>query len=412
MMYLALLLSPLLIVTGLVMMIFRSTRTVGKGLLTGGVAALGVIVLLVVGLAAVMTGLPWWATLSALVLTGAVIALLICIIWRVIKKKEVWWLLLIGMLLCVAALFGSIAYSVWKNSIPTVGESGDLLWQYRPYSEGTKVAELNEPSELTLENDLPRMDGATALYPIYSAFAKAVYPEEVLRSDSSWDVLECSTTTRAYERIVDGESDIIFCAAPSEQQLKYAEENGVELVFTPIGREAFVFFVNSKNPLSDISYDQIRGIYSGKLTQWEQLGVNGLGRIRAFQRDEGSGSQSALERLMAGETLMTPIKEDVVDGMGGIITRTADYRNYKNAIGYSFRFYSTEMAANDQIKLLSINGVAPTLENIDNGTYPIASEFFAVTRSDADENTLRLLEWMQGEQGQSLVEATGYTPIG
>ena len=70
------------------------------------------------------------------------------------------------------------------------------------------------------------------------------------------------------------------------------------------------------------------------------------------------------------------------------------------------------MVVNDQIKLLSINGIEPTLENIENGTYPIASEFFAVTRSDADENTLKLLEWIQGEQGQALVEATGYTPIG
>ncbi len=134
-------------------------------------------------------------------------------------------------------------------------------------------------------------------------------------------------------------------------------------------------------------------------------------RYAPFQRDKGSGSQSALERLMAGRELIKAPEEDVIDVMSGIITRTADYRNYKNAIGYSFRFYSTEMAGNEQIKLLSINGVAPTGENIENGTYPIASEFYAVTRTDAGENTIRLLEWIQGEQGQSLIEKTGYTPL-
>ena len=113
-----------------------------------------------------------------------------------------------------------------------------------------------------------------------------------------------------------------------------------------------------------------------------------------------------------GETpLMDPPREDRIDGMGGIIDQTADYKNYKNAIGYSFRFYSTEMVGNEQIKLLSVNGVAPTLENIENGTYPIASQFFAVTRSDADENTQALLNWILSEEGQELIEKTGYTPL-
>ena len=109
---------------------------------------------------------------------------------------------------------------------------------------------------------------------------------------------------------------------------------------------------------------------------------------------------------------MTPPREDVIDGMGGIITKTSDYRNYKNALGYSFRFYSTSMVKNDKIKLLSLNGISPTAENIENGTYPMASYFYAVTRADADENTKRFVEWMTGPEGQELVAKTGYTPLG
>ena len=61
---------------------------------------------------------------------------------------------------------------------------------------------------------------------------------------------------------------------------------------------------------------------------------------------------------------------------------------------------------------LEVNGAAPTVENIENGSYPLASSFYAVTRGDADENTLALLKWICGEQGQALVERTGYTPLG
>ena len=63
------------------------------------------------------------------------------------------------------------------------------------------------------------------------------------------------------------------------------------------------------------------------------------------------------------------------------------------------------------VKLLAVNGVHPTVENIENGTYPLASSFYAVTRSDADQNTLALLEWICGPQGQALVEKAGYTPL-
>ena len=69
------------------------------------------------------------------------------------------------------------------------------------------------------------------------------------------------------------------------------------------------------------------------------------------------------------------------------------------------------MLGGGDVKLLSVNGAAPTVENIENGTYPLASSFFAVTRSDADENTQALLEWICGPQGQALVKKTGYTPM-
>lgn len=388
---------------------FEKTRYVGKALISICIAIAAFIGILAVFIGNMMTGTPGWVLLLEFAIVILVATLILCAIWGKFGSKMVW--LAAALLVCLCCVGGYIGHSCYVSSIPTVGESDDLLRQYRPYADGTEVAVLEEESTLKLESDLPKMDGATALFPVYSAFARAVYPESAISDYWNSECLDCSKTTRAYENIVTGEADIIFVAGPSEEQLQYAADNGVELVFTPVGREAFVFFVNSQNPLDDITYEQIQAIYSGELTRWEELGVPDLGKIRAFQRDKGSGSQSALERLMAGKNLVDPPMEDVVDGMGGIITRTADYRNFKNAIGFSFRFYSTEMVKNDQIRLLSINGIAPTLENIENGTYPIASEFYAVTRSDADENTLLLLEWVQSQQAQLLVEKTGYTPV-
>jgi phosphate transport system substrate-binding protein len=79
------------------------------------------------------------------------------------------------------------------------------------------------------------------------------------------------------------------------------------------------------------------------------------------------------------------------------------------------------MIAENKIKFLSINGVEPTAANIANGTYPFASDFYAITvvrepENDIDakriKNTKKLMDWILSPQGQSLVEKTGYVPIG
>ena len=332
----------------------------------------------------------------------------IAALWRIIKKKYIYIPLIILFVICVGIL--SVFMIVESNdaSIQTVGENNDLLTAYEPYGENTKAVTLDEKADCKITDDYPVMDGATALYPIYASFAKALYPRELLTDN---EYLKCTTTTWAYKNIVTGDADIIFAALPSAEQEQYAAENGVELVYTPIGKEAFVFFVNAKNPISDITVSDLQKIYSGEIDEWSSLGIDGMGKIKAFQRDAGSGSQSTMEKFMGDIPLADAPKADVIGDMGGIIEKTADYKNYKNAIGYSFRFYSTEMVKNNQIKLLSINGVYPSVENIKNGTYPLASYFYAVTRKDASANTLRILEWLRGEQAQKIIEMTGYTPL-
>ncbi len=313
-----------------------------------------------------------------------------------------WWLFVIAAALLITG--GCLAGMEWYDSSIKVDDTSPWR-EWRPNIENSRVVRLEDEISLKLTEDLPRMNGATALYPVYAAFAAAVYPKDAI----TYQVLNCSTTSGAYKNIVDGECDIIFCAEPSQAQVDYAREKGVELVFTPIGKEAFVFYVNSKNPLENVSIAEIRGIWSGEITRWDEMGIENLGTIRPFQREEGSGSQSTFIKLMGDTPIMEPEQENVIGDMGGIIRKTADYRNYKNAIGYSFRFYATVMNPNVGIRLLSVNGVSPTRENIENSSYPLANCFYAVTRSNADENTLALLEWICGPQGQALVEMTGYT---
>ncbi|ARD48280.1 substrate-binding domain-containing protein [Sporosarcina sp. P33] len=323
------------------------------------------------------------------------------------KQRKRWFGLIAGAVIIGAAVWP--AMQLYKASISTVGAEVDVYY-YEPFAfdRESKLVSLKEEATVQFENHLPRIDGATALYPLYAAFVQAVYPEKEYNPYDS-EVM-ANTTPVAYDNLFNGKVDMILAAGPSDAQLKVAKEKGLELKLTPVGREAFVFFVNQKNPINGLELKQIQGIYAGNITNWDEVG--GINEpIRAFQRPADSGSQTALERLMGDIPIMDAPKENVSEGMGGIISEVSKYRNYKNAIGYTFRYYSTEMVGNEEIKLLAIDGVKPTKETIRSDEYPIASEFYIVTAGTKNPNVGKFIEWMVSAQGQELVEKVGYVPI-
>ena len=351
-----------------------------------------------------------------------VLALVLTICWDLPPRWGKGIGILFLCLLACCALY--VGHGIYKESLPTLDDRDTLLYQYEPDTSGSKAIVLEEPATLQFDAataNTIRLDGATALYPVYASFVRNVWPTDVDTSRytaEGYGAVACSGTIDAYTRLIKGEADMIFAAAPSEAQIEAARNAGVEFHLTPIGREAFVFFVNSKNPVEDLTVEQIRGIYTGEITSWKEVGGKNQS-IRPFQRAENSGSQSALLRLMEGLPLMDPETEDRIAGMGGIINEVASYRNYKNAIGFSFRYYSTEMVENGNIKLLALNGVEPTKETIRDGSYPISSYFYAVTASPIGEpaaeetnpDLAAFLEWILSLQGQEIIERVGYVSL-
>ena len=296
-----------------------------------------------------------------------------------------------------------------NDRVLRVREGNVNLYAYTPYAKKTQAAFLDTISTLKLETDLPLLNGATALYPVYAAFAQAVYPKKEYGLYAG--EVACNNTIQAYEKLINKTTDVIFVAPPSKEQLEKAEKAGVGFRYTPIGKEAFVFFVNSQNPVNDLTVEQLQAIYSGEITNWKELGGNDE-TIRPFQRNENSGSQTAFVHFMQGKTIIEPPKENVHYIMEPIVTQTADYANYGNAIGFSFRYYVNEMVKNKDVKILKINGVCPELETIKNDTYPLSSSFYAITLIDNNKlNVTNFLEWIVSEQGQYLVKKTGYCPI-
>ncbi|MCL1858073.1 MAG: substrate-binding domain-containing protein [Oscillospiraceae bacterium] len=290
-----------------------------------------------------------------------------------------------------------------------VGDEVDF-WNYQPFSRNNFLKSLNETPDITFTEDYPKLDGATAAYPVYGAIAQELY--KGLDEITAENYVKCTTTANAYERLIRGEIDILFGAQPSQQQIQSAREKGVEFTLTPIAKEAFVFFVHKDNPVSSLTLEQIQDIYQKKITNWKKVGGKSE-KIMPFQRPENSGSQTVmLAMIMKDKKLPAPLREEYAAGMGGIINQVAEYRNYTSAIGYSFRYFATGMRSNDNIKLLAIDGTEPTVENIRNGAYAFTVDVYAVTAGPQSKNTAMLINWILSEQGQNFIETCGYVRRG
>ena len=184
--------------------------------------------------------------------------------------------------------------------------------------------------------DYPKVDASLAIHPLVDSIASDFMgiPESELNFEYTK-----GRTSDVYKNLVDGNVDVIFAAEPSDDDLAYAKSKGVELEVIPTTSSAFVFIVNSENPVDNLSLEEVVKIYKGDITNWKEVGGEDA-EIVPYQRPNGSGSQTAMISLvMKDANLMTAPKMQVEGEMGGLIDAIAEYDNSKVAIGYSYFYY-------------------------------------------------------------------------
>ncbi len=306
------------------------------------------------------------------------------------------------------------------------GYSSTDFTDYMVYSNPSKLVSPKQPVafQITKEEEMPILDGAEACYPLYASVAKVVYKDidqietKAMETDlddkyryTNGKIVSFTNTLEGMTRLINQEVDIFFGARPSREQIEEAKQWGVELEITPIGREAFVFFVEQDNPVDSLSVDQIKAIYHGELTGWQEVGGEKQAMI-PFQRPKGSGSQTMMEYLMGDVSLQEPKTYEVVDSMEGVLHQVAQYHNEKGALGYSFRYFVEGLQQEENVKILAINGVLPTAENVEEGKYPLITELCVITRKEnSNPKVGEMITFLLSPQGQEIVEKSGYFPV-
>lgn len=184
----------------------------------------------------------------------------------------------------------------------------------------------------------------------------------------------------------------------SSRALKDNEKN---LWNIEIAKDGLVIIINPKNPIDNLTLDQIRDIYAATITDWSQLG--GLeAKINIIAREEGSGTRSAFTELLMGDTEITP-KAIVQDSNGAVRQLVADD---PNAIG----FISLGLV-NDKVKALHLDGIEASRENIMNGSYSLARPFLFVTNGEPSGLAKKFIDFTLSLEGQKLLSDEGLIPI-
>lgn len=267
----------------------------------------------------------------------------------------------------------------------------------------------NNVFNFTREN-FPIMDGSTSCVPLAQAAASVLLGES--REDCA-DLAQFNRTTQSFRNLKDGLCEILIVGQPNAAVFDEMKAEGFEYEMETIATDALIFVVNENNPVSNLTTEQIRGIYTGEITNWSQVGGN-YEEIAPFQRNEGAGSQALMLKLVMGDTpMMTPPTEYLIDSMGGLMTAVKSYDNSASAIGYSVYYYANDMKMAEGLKIISVDGVMPSPETIRSGEYPHLNAYYSVIAADEEEMSPArvLFNWLVSEEGQRLVDMEGYVSI-
>jgi phosphate transport system substrate-binding protein len=217
-------------------------------------------------------------------------------------------------------------------------------------------------------------------------------------------------THSVYLNLINGEADLILVArSPSMEEIELAQLSGVELDIRPVALDAFVFIANENNPVDGLSLDEIQRIYTGELTNWDQVG-GPQGEIHPYQRDEQSGSQQLMLTLvMKGLPMVDAPILILLKMIAPFYAISEDLQG----IGYSVFYYEENMAPKEKIKLLAVDGIKPDHELIQTHQYPFTTEVYMVVRADSPLKSIamHLRDWLLSPTSQEIVEQSGYVPI-
>jgi len=242
------------------------------------------------------------------------------------------------------------------------------------------------------------LKGSTTVLPIAQKVAESymkLHPDVKIS-------LSGGGSSNGIKAIVDGTADIGNASRfIKSKEIKLATAKGIYPVPHRIALDCIVPVVHSNNPVADLTTEQLKAIYLGKIRNWKELG-GADAKIVVISRDTSSGTFEVWEKLVMKKARVIP-SALTVPSNGGLVQAVA---TTPGAIGYIALGY-----LNDDIKALRVNRVAGSPETTRNGLYPISRPLFMFTNGWIQGRTADFMNYLLSEKGQQLVTEAGSIPV-
>lgn len=202
--------------------------------------------------------------------------------------------------------------------------------------------------------------------------------------------------------LIDGTCDIADASrAIKDTEIQKAAVNGRDPVAHIVAMDGIAVVVNRSNPVAKLSKKQVRDIFTGKISDWLQLGAK-PGKIVVVSRDTSSGTFEAFgELVMKGEKVMPgALMQASNQAVAQAIAQTP------SAIGYVGLGFMSE-----DLKALEIEGVMPSKETVLSGEYPVTRPLFMYSNGKPQGMIKEYLDFVKSKEGQKLVEEQGYVGL-
>jgi phosphate transport system substrate-binding protein len=208
--------------------------------------------------------------------------------------------------------------------------------------------------------------------------------------------------------LINGTTDI----AASSRPIKSSETDKLKARFATTGyahaiaRDGLSVYLNEKNPVRELTLAQIRDIYTGRITNWKQVGGND-GQIILYSRESSSGTYTYFkDNVLLGKDFAP--RAQTLQGTAAVVNAVA---RDASGIGYGGAAYAKGIRFAAVKKDDRSPGILPSLETVRSGQYPISRYLYLYTRVKPSKEMKAFLDWATGPEGQAIVSKVGYFPI-
>lgn len=202
--------------------------------------------------------------------------------------------------------------------------------------------------------------------------------------------------------LLDCSVDIADASRPMKgKEVKVARERGITPCEHIVAKDGIAVTVHPKNPISALTKAQIKDIYTGKVTNWAQLGALDK-KVVVISRESTSGTFECFNKIVLKKEKVTPYA--LLQAANAAVLQTVSQS--EGAIGYVGIGYLDK-----RVKAIKVEGVYPTVETVIDGTYPISRPLFMYTNGKPKGLCAMFIDFVLSPKGQKIVEEEGFVAI-